>query len=277
MEKKNVPKIRFPGFTEPWEQRKLGELSKSFEYGLNVAAKEFDGKNKYIRITDIDDESHNFRNNSARNDRETRYDKLMNEVMKAGVKTKVISTADIYASYQDLDYFCRIKRAIKYYRDNYGVKYVLLGGDISMVPALSAYCYYEKGEQTYTFFGPADIFYSCLGKIEWDSNNNMLYGELEDGINLVPLISVTRIPVNNNIEARIVIDKIINYEKNETRSPILLIYLSLMNLLINTIFVFISDYFNIIAFQKQKKSNYYLLNNFSKALAFNIVLDINLP
>ena len=25
MEKKNVPKIRFPGFTEPWEQRKLGD------------------------------------------------------------------------------------------------------------------------------------------------------------------------------------------------------------------------------------------------------------
>jgi len=36
------------------------------------------------------DESHNFRNNSARNDRETRYDKLMNEVMKKGVKTKVL-------------------------------------------------------------------------------------------------------------------------------------------------------------------------------------------
>ena len=25
-EKKNVPKLRFPGFTEPWEQRKLGDL-----------------------------------------------------------------------------------------------------------------------------------------------------------------------------------------------------------------------------------------------------------
>lgn len=36
------------------------------------------------------DESHNFRNNQARNDRETRYDKLMNNVMKAGVKTKVL-------------------------------------------------------------------------------------------------------------------------------------------------------------------------------------------
>ena len=54
------PEIRFAGFTDDWEQRKLGELSLSFEYGLNVAAKEFDGENKYIRITDIDDSSHEF-------------------------------------------------------------------------------------------------------------------------------------------------------------------------------------------------------------------------
>ena len=47
--------------TLSWEQRKLGELATYFEYGLNVAAKEYDGENKYIRITDIDDESHEFR------------------------------------------------------------------------------------------------------------------------------------------------------------------------------------------------------------------------
>ena len=44
-----------------WEQRKLGELSSSFEYGLNAAAKEYDGENKYIRITDIDDDSREFK------------------------------------------------------------------------------------------------------------------------------------------------------------------------------------------------------------------------
>ena len=59
-EKKLVPKLRFPGFTEPWEQRKLGECIDSFEYGLNAAAMEYDGKHKYIRITDIDDETHAF-------------------------------------------------------------------------------------------------------------------------------------------------------------------------------------------------------------------------
>ncbi|WP_288312957.1 restriction endonuclease subunit S [uncultured Selenomonas sp.] len=55
-----VPRIRFQGFTGDWEQRKLGDVADSFEYGLNAAAKEFDGVNKYIRITDIDDSTHEF-------------------------------------------------------------------------------------------------------------------------------------------------------------------------------------------------------------------------
>ena len=56
----NKPEIRFRGFTDGWEQRKLGEISESFEYGLNAAATEYDGKHKYIRITDIDDLTHLF-------------------------------------------------------------------------------------------------------------------------------------------------------------------------------------------------------------------------
>ena len=56
----SVPEIRFKGFTDAWEQRKLFEMCGTFEYGLNAAAKEFDGKNKYIRITDIDDASREF-------------------------------------------------------------------------------------------------------------------------------------------------------------------------------------------------------------------------
>jgi hypothetical protein len=36
------------------------------------------------------DESHNFRNNDAYKDKETRYQKLMNKVIKEGVKTKVL-------------------------------------------------------------------------------------------------------------------------------------------------------------------------------------------
>ena len=65
MNNRKAPRIRFKGYTDDWEQRKLGEIASSFEYGLNAAAKEFDGKNKYIRITDIYDDSREFDQNNV--------------------------------------------------------------------------------------------------------------------------------------------------------------------------------------------------------------------
>lgn len=59
-----MPALRFRGFYDAWEQRKLGELTNSFEYGLNASAKKFDGIHKYIRITDIDDSSRKFNSDS---------------------------------------------------------------------------------------------------------------------------------------------------------------------------------------------------------------------
>lgn len=54
------PEIRFSCFTDSWEQRKLGNAASSFDYGLNAAAIAYDGQNRYIRITDIDDSTHEF-------------------------------------------------------------------------------------------------------------------------------------------------------------------------------------------------------------------------
>ena len=57
-----VPKLRFKEFCGEWEEKRLGEIMYSFDYGMNSAAIEYDGKNKYIRITDIDENSHKYIN-----------------------------------------------------------------------------------------------------------------------------------------------------------------------------------------------------------------------
>lgn len=59
-----VPEIRLDGFEGEWEKVKLKDVTESIEYGLNASAKEFDGENKYIRITDIDDVSRKFKEDS---------------------------------------------------------------------------------------------------------------------------------------------------------------------------------------------------------------------
>ena len=52
-----VPKLRFKEFKCEWMKAKLKDISNDISYGMNCASKEFDGKNKYIRITDIDEDT----------------------------------------------------------------------------------------------------------------------------------------------------------------------------------------------------------------------------
>ena len=63
----NVPKLRFKAddgseFPE-WEEKRLGDICEPLMYGMGAAAIPYDGQNKYIRITDIDDESHKYKSN----------------------------------------------------------------------------------------------------------------------------------------------------------------------------------------------------------------------
>lgn len=56
----NEPKIRFKGFEGEWKKTSLGSVSNNFKYGINAAATCYDGINKYLRITDIDDATRSF-------------------------------------------------------------------------------------------------------------------------------------------------------------------------------------------------------------------------
>lgn len=56
----NVPTLRFKSFEQEWEYSTIGKCSISLEYGMNAAAVKYDGKHKYIRITDIDEETSAF-------------------------------------------------------------------------------------------------------------------------------------------------------------------------------------------------------------------------
>ena len=55
-----APKLRFKEFNNDWSLKKLGDLSFKPQYGMNSSATEFDGENKYLRITDINEDDHSF-------------------------------------------------------------------------------------------------------------------------------------------------------------------------------------------------------------------------
>ena len=53
-------KKRLKGFEGEWVEKKLGEIGSKYAYGVSAEAVSYNGSDKYIRITDIDEESHRY-------------------------------------------------------------------------------------------------------------------------------------------------------------------------------------------------------------------------
>ena len=58
----NVPKLRFKEFNDEWSTVELSKISSDISYGMGLASKEYDGVNKYIRITDIVETTNKYSN-----------------------------------------------------------------------------------------------------------------------------------------------------------------------------------------------------------------------
>jgi len=52
-----IPKMRFSEFEDDYTKETLGSVSKDISYGIGAAAKPYDSKYRYLRITDIDESS----------------------------------------------------------------------------------------------------------------------------------------------------------------------------------------------------------------------------
>lgn len=136
-----------------------------------------------------------------------------------GIRSKVLTTEEINALYENTgtSLESRIKHALQeYYNGTYsGLKYVLLGGDVNIVP--SRMCYLEAQSHGKYYYGstPTDMFYACFdGDFEWNNSGNGVYGELDDNVDLAPEIVVTRVPINTSSQASSFVNRIVNYERN---------------------------------------------------------------
>lgn len=149
-----------------------------------------------------------------------------------GVRTKVVTIEDIQksnSSNSSLSLADQIKSYILYlyHIKGYKLKYLLLGGDNSIVPSKMCYSrvvstkYNNKTKKTNTIVYedniPADIFYASLDYTKdayWDHSKNGIYGELEDSINFSQDIFVTRLPVNTSTDVKTALMKLVSYEQN---------------------------------------------------------------
>ncbi|MFO8133775.1 MAG: C25 family cysteine peptidase [Thermoplasmatota archaeon] len=106
-----------------------------------------------------------------------------------------------------------------YIRQSYieqGISYVLLGGDVDVVPARQLWVEgMDENVTRYTSYMPADHYYGCLDG-PYDGDGDGRWGEPTDGANggdvdLMAEVYVGRAPVGDADEARMFVDKTIEY------------------------------------------------------------------
>ena len=137
-----------------------------------------------------------------------------------GIPAKAVSLDSIYSMYDNVSNEIKIKNYIKelYNKTNKRLKYVLLGGDATVVPV--KYCRVAKinmeKDTTYKDDVPTDIFYGCFdGDLSWDANRDGISGDIDnDDIDYYPEVYVSRFPAKTVTDVNAMVDKTFYYEKN---------------------------------------------------------------
>jgi len=102
-----------------------------------------------------------------------------------GYYTVTKTVESIYSNYTGVDNQDKIRNCIIDYYDNHGTDYVLLGGDVEIVPQRDLYGHTVTGDGPVYDNIPADLYYICLDRVgsgpgpDWNVDNDDKWGEYD--------------------------------------------------------------------------------------------------
>jgi len=141
-----------------------------------------------------------------------------------GVSATIVTVEDINNTYSGVDLPEKIRNFIKDAYLNWGIEYVLLGGDVNIVPVRYFFVKSHPGlmdlwpkKYSYTGEMAADLYYGCLdGSFNYDGDE--YWGEIGDGpdgkeVDLLAEVYVGRACIGNEIELNNFVNKTLTYEQ----------------------------------------------------------------
>lgn len=131
-----------------------------------------------------------------------------------GLRSAVRRIDAITASHAGRDDAEKLRNYLKACRADSGLKWVLLGGDVDVIPCRKAFAMAcSAGIHPREDSLPCDLYYSDLDD-DWDRNGNSLFGEVADSVDLYPDVFVGRAPVSTPAQARAFVAKVMRYENS---------------------------------------------------------------
>jgi len=154
---------------------------------------------------------------------ENDFDDLIEMYIDRGIKSEVVTKEYITANIAGQDVQEKIRNYIIQEYQNHNVEYVILGGDVELIPYRGFYCYVQSGSGYEDNGIPADLYYSGLDGT-WNDDNDNHWGEPGED-DLLPDIAVGRMPFSNTSELNNLKHKSISYQNSpvpgEFTSPLL--------------------------------------------------------
>ena len=132
---------------------------------------------------------------------------------KTGFKTEVRTVAWITSSYPGRDDPEKIRNFIRDYYTNQGTRFVVLGGDYTVVPPRLARAIVNTSPPEVGNIA-CDLYYGDI-QWSWDGNNNNIFGEGSyDTVDLYSDLYVGRASVETSTEVQTFVNKVITHEQN---------------------------------------------------------------
>jgi len=143
---------------------------------------------------------------------------------KQGYNVLIKTTDEIYADplYIGFDDQDEIRNFIKYAYQNFGTEYVLLGGDVEIVPHRGFWINTSNAED---YDIPADLYYAALDRVgsgsgpDWNVNNNNKWGETSEA-DYFAEVYIGRISADNTTEFFNALQKQLMYQQTPVANDI---------------------------------------------------------
>jgi hypothetical protein len=138
------------------------------------------------------------------------FQPLVNLYLRRGFRSILADVDSISSTVTGQDLPEKIRNYIIQAYQAYGIEYVVLGGDIDIIPYRGLYCHVQSSSVYEDWDIPSDLYYSALDGT-WDNNNNQVWGEIGED-DLLPEVAIGRMPFSNPQEAATMINKSIAYQ-----------------------------------------------------------------
>ncbi len=129
---------------------------------------------------------------------------------KEGITSLVVTRDSIITTMAGQDTPEKIRNFIIQEYQTHGVQYVLLGGDIELIPHRGFYCTVVSGGGYSDQNIPADLYYSALDG-NWNNDGDAFWGEPGED-DLLPDIAVARMPFSQSFELEHMLNKSYKYQ-----------------------------------------------------------------